>query len=250
MKLRDRSRPQGVIDLWIRSVEAEFGGGEQIVTLQRLAPMIREMLETPAQVPSHLVEMGYVLGVDNRPLDFALRSLELLAEATGPAAAAVLKTRASAVNVADGWNAGVLNRTQHVNSRLTPVPIFLQLVQQRYLQAGEFDTSPSQQVVIVVVDVQHVVGSRLEQARVQRTVTEHLRGVFNAGQPVSAGTNGNLVVMVERSPSLLDDVAAVSRAIASDPTLSSHALRVWIEPLSDDEIHLASHLESLVGQLV
>jgi len=250
MKLRDRSRPPGVIDLWIRSVEAEFGGGEQIVTLQRLSPLVREMLETPADAPSHLVEMGFVLGVDNRRLEFALRSLELLAEASGPAAEAVFKTRAAAVNVADGWNAGVLNRTQHVNSRLTPLPIFLQLVQQRYLQADEYAVPPSQQVVIVVVDVQHVVGSRLEQARVQRTVTEHLRHVFNAGQPVSAGTNGNLAVMVERSPSLLDDVAAVSRAIAADATLSAHALRVWIEPLSDDQIHLESHLESLLGELV
>jgi hypothetical protein len=248
MKLRDRARPQGVIDLWMRSVEAEFGSGGHVATLLRLNPIVQKMIETPGQTDD-LVEFGYVLGADNCELEFAMRSLELLAEAAGPSVAAVLNTRATAVSVADGWNAGVLDRIQYTHSNMTPVPIFLQLVQQRYLQSNQFSVPASQQVGIVVVDVQHVVGNRLEVARVQRTVTVQLRRVFNAGQPISEGPNGNLVVMVERGPTLLEDVAALSRAIMAEPSLSTHAVRVWIEPLSDDEIHLQSHLESLLGKL-
>jgi hypothetical protein len=206
------------------------------------------LLESPAQT-DQLVEFGYTLGADNRELEFAMRSLQLLGEAGGPSFSAALQTRGAAVNVADGWNAGVLDRTEHVNSNITPVPIFVQLIQQRYLQSDQFSVSPSQQVAIIVVDVQHVVGNRLELARVQRTVIDHLRRVFNAGQPISEGPNGNIVALVERGPTLLEDVANVSRSIAAEPSLSTQALRVWIEPLSDDEIHLESHLESLVGKI-
>src|SRR4029453_11446364 len=103
MKLRDRAHPQGVIDTWMRSVEAEFGGGGHVGTLLRLNPTVRRLLESPAQT-DQLVEFGYVLGMDNRELEFAMRSLQLLGDAAGPSVAAALQTRATAVHVADGWN--------------------------------------------------------------------------------------------------------------------------------------------------
>jgi len=249
MKLRERSSPQGVIDQWLQLVEAEFGSGGHVASLRRMSSTVQKVLESPAQAPSHLVDLGYAIGVDNRDLTFALRSLELLAQAGGQATAAALNTRSAAVLVADGWNAGVLNRTQTISSTLTPLPFFVQLLQQHYTRADDFALPANQRVVLVIVDVQHVVGNRLELARVQRTVIDHLRAVFSAGQPVSEGPNGNLVVMVERSSTLLDDVAAVGRVLAADPSVKVHALRVWIEPLSDDEIHLESHLESLLGKV-
>ena len=137
-----------------------------------------------------------------------------------------------------------------VSSSLTPLPFFVQLLQQRYTRADDF---------AVPANRPRGAGHRRcatrgwqssrKLARVQRTVIDHLHTVFSAGQPVSEGPNGNLVVMVERSPTLLDDVATVGRVLAADSSLTDHTLRVWIEPLSDDEIHLESHLESLLGKV-
>ena len=102
MKLRERSSPQSVIDQWLQLVEAEFGSGGHIASLRRMSSTVQKLLESPAQAPSHLVDLGYAIGVDNRDLAFALRSLELLGQAGGPTTAAALNTRSAAVLVADG----------------------------------------------------------------------------------------------------------------------------------------------------
>lgn len=210
---------------------------------------MQQLLETRTHASARLADFGYHIAQDNHELRVALRSLELLAEAGRYCTPTKLDTRGAVIQVTNGWSSGVLNRTSPINPAITPMPMFAHLLQQRYSQGDLHAMPASKRVVLVVVDLQHVMTNRLELARVRAAIVHHLRGVFNAGQPVAEGTNGNVVALVDRGPLLLDEVADVRLALESDPTLSAHTLHVWIEPLADDQIHLTSHLEGLLGKI-
>ncbi len=261
MKLRDSSRDSRsgrpsrlAIDAWFVSVEFTFSIGLHTSTLQRLAPTVCELIEEPSRLNSCVVEFGYQLGSANLDLDFAISCLEMLTAVVDDQLANSLNTRSVAVLLAEGWNSGMLGRLQSSVDLLTPMSVFLHLLQQRYLEnkprVGCREIHGiSKRVVVVVVDLRDVATTELEFERIRATTIRTIRDVCSAGQPISEGANGNLVVMVERDSELHALVGKLRRLILADASLHANRIHVWIEPLSDTDIHLESHLESLAGQI-
>ena len=249
MKLKDSLTAQFVIDEWMRTIDAEFGNGSHVATLGRLAPTIRRLLEQPAQLEHSLIEYGYQLGSASHSLDFATQCLQMLTRVCEPDLAARLDNRAVAVLVAEGWNSGMLGRLHPVEDMLTPPPIFLQLLQQRYVRVEHSVDRISRRVVLVMVDLSDVLTTRLELERLRIEVISLVRQAWPDGQPITVGANGNIAVMVERHHSLHVAVADARRRIVTHDSLQTHHVHVWIEPLSDAEMHVRSHLESLIGPI-
>lgn len=261
MKLRDSSKDSRsghpsrlAVDAWLASVESTFGIGWHTSTLRRLAPAISELIQEPSHLNSCVVEFGYQLGSANLDLDLTIKCLEILTTVVDGPLADTLNTRNVAVLVAEGWNSGMVGRLQPSLDLLTPMSVFVHLLQQRYLEnklrAERRDIQGiSKRAVVVVVDLRDVATTEIEIQRIRATTIRTIREVCSAGQPISEGANGNLVVMVERDSELHPLVGKLRRLILSDTSVHANRIHVWIEPLSDTDIHLESHLESLVGPI-
>jgi hypothetical protein len=253
MRLRERSQSIDVADLWLLTVTAEFGSGRQAAALRRMVPLVRQLLDGRRDAEDVLIEMGRQFGHEGCDLGFALRSLEMLFAAredgsTRSVGVSDLRTRAAALAMCNGWNTGVIERSRPSDPLLTPMPIFMRLLQQRYMR-GDVLHEPDTRFVVVVIDIQLLSQKPLALLRVRSGLVGHLRDVFFDGQPLAEGSNGNLLAMVQRDPDLQFHVADLRGRIASDPHLGDLALHTWVEPLADAEIHLASHIESLAGPI-
>jgi len=249
MKLKDFLSAQAVIDAWMEAVEVEFGLGWHTATLNRLSGTVAGLIDHPSQLAPAVIEFGYQNGNANHSLDFTMRCLELLTEVADLALADRLDTRNVAVLVAEGWNSGMLGRLHPTNELLTPMPVFLHLLKQRYVSAEAQTDRLGRRIVLIVVDLRDVTTTRMEFERLRATAINTLRSVWSSAHPISEGVNGNLVVMVDRDEALHAMVGKVRRMVLADGSLHSHRVHVWIEPLSDAGFHLESHLESLVGPI-
>ncbi len=249
MKLRDLSRTSTVLDLWQRSIAAEFGSRGHVATAARLGATISTLLDQPGLAPALLVDFGHQIGADGLDLDFALRALQLLAVEARRRSGVELGTRIAAVAVANGWSTGVVNRARLVHSTITPRPIFMQLLRQRFDTGGEMVLCPAARAVLVVAEIDSSMTDALELSRVQMGVVQHLRSVFGSGQPIAAGTNGTVIVLVEREQFVAGDVLRIAKHFASS-SLDASPVRVWIEPLPLSRIHLDAHIEGLIGELM
>lgn len=249
MKLKDSVSVQATIDAWMGAIEAEFGIGWHTATLNRLMRTITELIERADQLAPAVIEFGYQNGNANHGLHFTMRCLELLAEVAEMPLADRLNTRQVAVLVAEGWNSGMLGRLHPTNELLTPMPVFLHLLKQRYVSAEAHTDRLGRRVVLVVVDLGDVLTDRMEFERLRATTIDALRSVWSSAHPISEGANGNLVVMVDRDEELHALVATLRQSIFTDTSLYAHRIHIWIEPLSDAGFHIQSHLESLVGPI-
>ncbi|MEO6124273.1 MAG: hypothetical protein ABIR32_11235 [Ilumatobacteraceae bacterium] len=249
MKSKEFLSTQAVLDAWAGAIEAEFGTGRQTATLERLAPVIAEIIESPAQIAPVVVEFGYQYGDANIGLGFTMRCLELLASVSNPSLASALDTRDAAVLAAEGWNSGMIGRLHRGDDLLTPMSVFLHVLQQCYISNEAHPARSGRRVVLVVVDMGDVVTTRGAFERLRNTTIAMLRSVWSSAHPISEGSNGNLVVMVGRDDELHASVGRLRRLLLSDTSIDTKRVHVWIEPLSDSRIHLDSHLQSLVGPI-
>lgn len=247
MKLKDSLSTPAVVDAWRAAIQAEFGVGRSSATLELLEPLVADVVDSPARVDPFIVEFGYRNGSANQGLDFTMRCLEVLASVSDMPLATALDTRSAAVLAAEGWNSGVLGRFNSSDGLLTPIPVLRHLLKQRYVGAEAHPDRIGRRIVIVVVDLRDVIATPIQLRRLRASNIEMLRSVWSIAHPISEGSNGNLVVMVERDVELHASVARLRQMILNDCSPHSDRVRIWIEPLSDAGIHLDSHLESLVG---
>ena len=240
---------QRVMDAWLDAIEGEFGLGWHTATLARLHPTVVDLLERPDAFASSIVEFGYEHGAASHDLDFGMRCLELLGTVTDQRFADRLDARDVAVLLAEGWNAGTIARLRPTDDLLTPMPVFLHLLQQRYAGAAAQQQRVSSRVVLVVVDLRDLVATRPELERVRAATIATIRSIWSAAHPISEGINGNLAVMVERTDATHAQAGRLRQLILSDESVHADRIRIWIEPLSDASIHVVSHLEGLVGAI-
>ncbi len=242
------SRSKGdVIDAWLASIVTEFGNGWHSSTAERVLPIVGEMIESPTRMSTSVIEFGHRHGAAQHTLDFTIRCLELLTWACDDELAAQLNTRDVAVLLTEGWNSGSLGHHHRSVDQLTPMPVFLHLLKQRYVSADSASDRISRRVVLVVVDLREIVTSRIEFESLRASAIGTLRSVWTAGEPISEGAHGTFVVMAERDHDLHATVGRLRRLMLIDSAVQSNRAHVWIEPLSDVGLHLESHLESLVG---
>lgn len=245
MRAKDAMVAQQVIDTWMAAVEQEFGQGWQVSALRaRTATVVRDVLKGPDHAVPCMAQFGRELGRHDIDLGFATACLQLLSQSAPPEAASALCTKAAAVALVEGWNAGVsepARATPPSRAGITPMPVFVQLLRQRF-------QPPVGRVALVVIDVQQLTCSQLEQVRVRSGVLRLVRAVFSAGQPITEGANGNLVVLLDRDQYAVELVSDLIRRIAADHALALHQLRVWIEPLSTSEMHAEAHVAGIAGE--
>jgi len=263
MRAKDSGVAPTVIDTWMAAVEHEFGVGWQSATLRgRTHDIVADLIAAGDGAAQHVTRFGEVLGRENLDLGFATTCLQLLTQSaangggasgggTGTAGSRAagagagplrLDTKAIAVALADGWNTGISARQHLTQSGVTPMPVMLQMLRQRY-------RSSQLPLAVAVVDVQSLTCSQLEQMRVRSAVLRLAQSVFHAGQPLAEGGNGNLIALVDRDELSLALVAELRLRIAGDPALSAQRLHVWLEPLSASDVHLEAHLAGLAGDI-
>jgi hypothetical protein len=247
MKARDFGSSKARTERWLRAVASEYGQGSHVASAQRLADDIQQLCELSEGRSERITSLGREIAFEGHTLADANRWLELLAVPADEQLRELLDSRAAAIAVAQGWTDGTLHRRERLDSQITPLPAVLHLLRQQYSRPVDLAGSASEGPILVVVDVSQVVTDRLDTHRLRASLLRHLRSELPAAYPIAQGANGNLLVLVERSAGLANKIVSIDQAIVNDPALEQQVIRVWLEPLASDRIHLESHLAGLVG---
>ncbi|HEY4331601.1 MAG TPA: hypothetical protein VGM78_03485 [Ilumatobacteraceae bacterium] len=250
MKVGEFSAMDDVISLWREAVDAEFDRDIHRELASRLVPVIAEVARSVSELPAGLFQIGFETGSAGVELGFAFRVVQLLAKVCPQAAAVGLRTLAAATNLADGWNAAVVEQVRPATAILTPLPIVVGMIRERLQLGLGLMFSRSAGVAVVVIDLHDLVLGTAALHELQAAVARHVRGVFTSGEPLTAGPNGNMLVLVARDGRLAELAARLSEHVRADPLLRAYPVRVWIEPIAPALFHLGSHIESLVGTTV
>lgn len=229
------------------AVAAEYGEGGHSASAQRLVPNVVELFESPQLALSGLTTIGRQVASEGHTLADANRWVELITNEAADALRVVLSSRPAAVAIAQGWTDATLRRRDGIDSAVTPVPALLHLLRREYVRVDAAPAPGAEVGVLIVVDSSRAVTDRLDGQRLRTSLLRHMRAVLGEHQLIAEGTNGNLVALADRTSELPTKVAAIDERILNDPALQTHIIRVWIEPLAMDGIHLDSHLSDLVG---
>ena len=247
MKSREFATAKARTDRWLRSVNDEYGNGSHVSSANRLLGKIQQLCEMTEGYGDALVVLGREIAQEGHTLADANRWLELLAVQSSGGLRSALSNRSAAIAIARGWTDGTLRRNDGVDSQITPLPAVLHLLRQEYNRPGARSALGGEGPVLIVVDTSQVVTDRQNTRRLRTSLLRHLRSELAEANPIAEGPNGNLLVLADRTADLATKVAAIDQRILDDPALEEQTIRIWIEPLGGDRIHLDSHLAGLVG---
>lgn len=247
MKSREFGTAKARTDRWLRAVADEYGPGSHLSSAHRLVRDIQHLCQVSEGHSELLTTLGRNIASEGHTLADANRWLELLAPYADDPLHHVLSSRSAAVAIAQGWTEGTLRRRDGLDSQITPLPAVLHLLRQQYDRIQAHPDSIAEGPILIVIDTSQVVTDRLDTRRLRTSLIRHLRAELPESYPIAQGANGNLLVLAERSPELANKVAAIDQRVLNDPPLDQQIIRIWLEPLASDRIHLDSHLAGLVG---
>ena len=125
-------------------------------------------------------------------------------------------------------------------SPVTQVEVLRLRMQQQFELATSRGRAPERELALVVVDT---AGRHDCSAR----IADHARAAFGAAETMATAPNGNLLVLVRRTPETRVRTLRLIHAMRLDDQLRGAPARVWIEPLANAVEHVDSHLIGLAS---
>jgi len=150
--------------------------------------------------------------------------------------------------VALGWVEGEAARrfSESVHDRATGLPTdaYLRLrLDEVYRRCRALAMSPAHAYALVVIRRSRIAGAPPFTPEEEHVVADLVRSHFLA-ETVAANGPGSVVVLMERTPTLFDEVVALDHLL-EEAVGSSHRFRTWIETLPGDRAYVDSLLRDL-----
>ena len=217
-------------DAWLRDVRALWGE-RAYRALTEVAPLLTH------GDGDRLAIVGARLARQGHRLDEVFEWCTLLAVRSRSFRSFL--TNGGTVALAHGWTEGVL-RDEFGATAVIGLDVLRLRVQRQFELSISLGEAPERVLALLVVDTQ---GRHDYADRVAR----HARAAFTAGETIATGPNGNLLVLVQRSPEVRTRTLALIEALSGDEQLLGTPFRVWIEPLANMAEHFDSHLLGLAS---
>jgi hypothetical protein len=231
-----------VLAAWRAEIRAGWGNGAHEVTLDRLDPVLRDLVEGRADPGAALAAVGAAAGRDGHSLDLVWEWLRALFGRLPRSRQAELDQRDLAEAVASAWVDGILEGSSAAAPGRSPALLELPL-RQMYDHCASLGLSADQQYALVVVEVAGA-GAATEWLP---AVVRLLADAVGRHDVVAVLRPHRVAMVVARHPSVAAAVQQLHTRLEELPALQDGVVHAWIEPLAPDPSHLGGHLAGLAS---
>jgi hypothetical protein len=240
-----RTTAGGVLNAWRARVEATWGPGSRLDSIDAVMPILDSALRGSTSVSEALTALGHRAGFDGHPILEVADWVAALAELAPRRLRPALKAHRSAYLLADAWAAGRLARgSGDSDQRIDQLELRLG---ELYERCDALGLSVDREVALAVVAIHGLPACDDTKRRVFSEAVAAAHRIFTAGESVVVLESGRVLVLAERQPALPVKARHLALALESSLDLDGLQIRHWIEPLPPARMHLAAHLRLLAA---
>jgi hypothetical protein len=240
-----RTTPRGVLTAWRAHVEATWGPGPRLHSIDAVMPILASALQGSTSVSEALTALGHRAGFDGHPILEVADWVNALSKMVPRRLRPTFRAHRSAYILADAWAAGRLARPpEEAGGRMDELELRLGELYDRCEALGG---SLDKEVALAVVAIHGLPACEETRRDVLAQAVAAARRIFTAGESVVVLESGRVLVLAERQPVLPVRTRHLAQALEDRLDLEGLQIRYWIEPLPPARMHLAAHLRLLAA---
>jgi hypothetical protein len=236
-----------IIKDWQQSILAGRDPRRQRPALDRAADLMLDIARgsgDTGELNGGLEEFGRECGTAGLSLSDASELVASMNRCAKRRVRRQLDSHGAALSVAKGWMVGREHWTSsHAPTGYVGIDTLRLRIEQQFRQCHALGVTLGSSHVLAAFELDPF--SCRELVLRGSDLAETIGPLFTSGETVAACENGRVLVFTALTPLTAAKTAEIRRHIEQVLGLAAGSVRVWIEPLAFEILHLASHLDEL-----